>query len=71
MHVLVVSVLGTLINYHDDDDDNDNAKNKQTNKQTNNWVYEKNNSSAWRFLVHLFDVHCTTTAWNLPMRRFM
>ena len=45
MHVLVVSVLGTLINYHDDDDDNDNAK-KKTNKQTNNWVYEKNNSSA-------------------------
>ena len=32
MHVLVVSVLGTLINYHDDDDDNNNAK--KTNKQT-------------------------------------
>ena len=38
MHVPVVSVLGTLINYDDDgddDNDNDNAKNKQTNKQTN------------------------------------
>ena len=65
MHVPVVSVLGTLINYDDDDDDddddnNDNAKNRQTNK--NNWVYEQNNSSASRFLVHLLDVHCTTTA---------
>ena len=63
MHVPVVSVLGTLINYNDDDDDdnNDNAKNKQTNKQKN-WVYEQNNSSASRFLVHLFDVDCTTAA---------
>ena len=26
---------------------------------------------ASRFLVHFFDVHCTTTTWNLPMRRFM
>ena len=24
-----------------------------------------------RILVHFFDVHCTTTTWNLPMRRFM
>ena len=23
------------------------------------------------FLVHFFDVHCTTTTWSLPMRRFM
>ena len=46
MHVLVVSVLGTLINYHDDDDDDDNDNAKKKNKQTNNWVYEKNNSSA-------------------------
>ena len=22
-----------------------------------------------RFLVHFFDVYCTTTTWNLPMRR--
>ena len=48
--------LYTLSNY-DDDDDNDNAKKK------NNWFYEQNNSSARasRFLVHFFDVHCTTT----------
>ena len=46
----------------------DNAK-----KKKNNWFYEQNNSSARasRFLVHFFDVHCTTTTWNLPMRRFM
>ena len=49
MYVPVVSALN--------DDDNDNAK------VENNWVYQQNNSSARvsRFLVHLFDVHCTTT----------
>ena len=26
---------------------------------------------ASRFLVHFFDVHYTTTTWNLQMRRFM
>ena len=57
MHVPVLSVLGTLSNYDHDDDDDDNAKKKK------NWVYEQNNSSARTsgILVHLFDVHCTTT----------
>ena len=56
--------LGTFSNNDDDDDDNNNVK-----KQL---VYEKNNCSAGasRFLVHSFDVHCTTTT-NFPMRRFM
>ena len=33
----------------------------------------QNNCSARasRFLVHFFDVRCTTTTWSLPMRRFM
>ena len=49
-HIPVVSLLGTSINYDDDDDDDDNnnnnsAKTKQ-NKTKNNWVYEKNNTSA-------------------------
>ena len=46
--------LYSLSNY-DDDDDNDNAQ--------KNWFYEQTNSSARasRFLVHFFDVHCTTT----------
>ena len=37
----------------------------------NNWFYEQNNSSARasRFLVHFFDVHCTTTTWNLLVWR--
>ena len=26
---------------------------------------------AHAFLVHFFDIHCTTTMWNLLMRRFM
>ena len=47
MLVLVVSVLGTLINYDDDDDDDDdNNDNAKTKTKKNNWVYEKNNSSA-------------------------
>ena len=43
------------------------------NHNNNNWFYEENNSSARtsRFLVHFVDVHCTTTTWNLQMRRFM
>ena len=62
MHVPFVSVLGTLINYDDDDDDNnDNAK-KKKQQQQQKLVYEQNNSSASRFLVHLFDIHCTTMA---------
>ena len=28
-------------------------------------------SKTTRFLVHFFHVHCTTTTWNLLMRRFM
>ena len=39
----------------------------------NNRFYDQNNSSARasRFLVHFFDVHCTTATWNLLMRRYM
>ena len=37
------------------------------------WFYEQNNNSARasRFFLHFFDDHCTTTRWNLPMRRFV
>ena len=58
-------ILGvSLSNY--DDDHNDNFK-------KNNRFNDQNNSSARaaRFLVHFFDVHCTTLKWNLPMRCFM
>ena len=53
-----IILLGTLSN------DDNNVKKK-------NWFYEQNNCSARasRFLVHFFDVYCTTTTWNLPMRR--
>ena len=37
------------------------------------WIYKENNSSARasRFLVHFFDVHWTTTTWNLLIWSFM
>ena len=49
-----VKALGSLSNY--DDDHNDDFKN-------NNRLNDQNNSSARAscFLVHFFDVHCTTT----------
>ena len=45
---------------------------RTTTTSKNNWFYDQTNSfgRASRFLVHFFDVHCTTTTWNLPMRRF-
>ena len=57
-------IVGNLSNYEDDDKDN---------VKKNNRFYEQNNCSARasRFLVHFFDVHCTITTWNLPMRRFV
>ena len=59
-------LLESLSNY----DDDDNVKKEK--KKQNNWFYEKNNGSTRASrLVHFFDVHCTTTTWNLPMRRFM
>ena len=41
-------------------------------RQTTIGFMRKNCSArASRILVHFFDVHCTNTTWNLPMRRFM
>ena len=41
----------------------------QRQLQKNNRFNDQNNSSARasHFLVHFFDVHCTTTTWNLPI----
>ena len=41
--------------------------------QKNNRFNDQNNSSACasRFLVHFFDVHCTTTTWNLLIWCYM
>ena len=46
---------------------------QQQCQKTIHRFYEQNNCSARvsRFLVHFFDVHCTTTTWNLPTRRFI
>ena len=50
-----------------DDDNNNNVI-----KQMVLWAKELMTVRASRFLVHFFDVHqCTTTTWNIPMRRFM
>ena len=58
------SLLGSLSNY--DDDHNDDFK------KTNMFNDQDNSSArASRFLVHFFDVHSTTTTWNLLIWRFM
>ena len=45
----------------------------QRRLQKNKSFNDQNNSSARasRFLIHFFDVHCTTTTWNLRIWRFM
>ena len=45
---------------------------QQQQRQKNDWFYEQNNCSARasRFLVHFFDVHCTTTTWKPPNATF-
>ena len=44
----------------------------QRRLQKNNRLNDQNNSSARasRFLVHFFNVHCTTTTWNFLICRF-
>ena len=44
-----------------------------TTTSKNNWFCEQNTCSACasHFLVHFFDVHCTTMMQNLPLQRFM
>ena len=54
MIMMMMMMIGSLSNYEDDE----NVK-----KKTIVFIPEKNNcfSGALRFLVHLFDVRCTTT----------
>ena len=58
-------LLESLSNY----DDDDNVKKEK--KKTIGFMRKNNGSTRASRLVHFFDVHCTTTTWNLPMRRFM
>ena len=69
--------IRSLINHNDDYNDNANVeknkktknkKNKSKNKQLVLWEKQQ---LCTCFLVHFFDVHCTTTTWNLLMQRFM
>ena len=54
------------------------AKEKNVNNQNDDFkktigFHDQNirYARASRFLVHFFDVHCTTTTWNLLIWRFM
>ena len=58
-------ILGGSLSNYDDNHNDDFKKNKRFNDQNNSSAH------AARFLVHFFEVHCTTSTWNLPMRRFM
>ena len=58
-------LLGSLSNYYYYYDDDDNFNKQRFNDQNNS------SARALRFLVHFFDVHCTTTTWNLLIWRFM
>ena len=41
-------------------------------QQRQKTIDEDNSSArASRFLVHFFNIHCTTKTWNFPMRRYM
>ena len=53
----------SLSNYDDHDDDN--------LKKTIGVISKQQLWRASYFLVHFFDVHCTTTTWNLLIWRFM
>ena len=45
---------------------------QQQHQKTIGFMTKNNNSArASRFLVNFFDVHCTITTSNLPMRRYM
>ena len=54
------------------------AKEKNVNNQNDDFkktigFHDQNisHARASRFLVHFFDVHCTTTTWNLQIWCFM
>ena len=55
----------TLRNYDDDDDDDDNDNDNDNAKKKKLVLWAKQQ------LCRSTDVHCTTTIWNLPMRRFV
>ena len=50
----MTDIIGSL-NSYDDDHNDDFKKNNRFNGQNNS------SARASRFLVHFFDVHCTTT----------
>ena len=63
MMTMMTAIIGTSGN-----DDDNNIVEKQLVLRAKQQLCTRR---ASRFLVHFFDVHCTTTTWNLPMRRFM
>ena len=57
--------LGRLSTTIRDDAHNDDFK------KTIDYYQNNNSARASHFLIHFFDVHCTTTTWNLLICRFM
>ena len=77
---MAMTMAITVVNGHDDDDDYyNNRELKQLRRRPqrrlpkNKRFSDQNNTSARasRFLVHFFDVHCTTTTWIFLIWRFM
>ena len=52
-------------------EENDNNQNDDFKKTIGFHDQNISHARASRFLVHFFDVHCTTTTWNLQIWRFM
>ena len=64
MEICMICILSSL--HHIFRDLKERRRRRQQQHKKNNWFYEQNNCSARAscFLVHFFDVHCTTTTWK-------
>ena len=70
MEIYIICILSS--SHHIIRDLKQRRRRRQQQRQKNDWFYEQNNCSARtsRFLVHFFDVHCTTTTWKPPNATF-
>ena len=64
MEICMICILSS--SHHIIRDLKQRRRRRQQQRQKNDWFYEQNNCSARasRFLVHFFDVYCTTTTWK-------
>ena len=70
MEIYIICILSS--SHHIIRDLKQRRRRRQQQRQKNDWVYEQNNCSARasRFLIHFFDVYCTTTTWKPPNATF-